>query len=199
MHGETEKHNDTINRRTIQNAHLQALVASFDTERKQFEVLHPSIHMQLGLKWNVKVALMRCLLRVNPTQHTYCSHHARLIILSLSSKHRRKREFERWGRAVVGEREMEMGKVASKREGEKSGGGSKSGDREIMAQRQEAELRGPQGLGSMYRQNERSQTYPASLISTIKANFSAQHAAAFSPVCKSPHLSPKIKTSEKER
>lgn len=198
MHGKTEKRTDTLNRRTIQKAHPQALVASFDTERKQFELLHPSIRMQLRLKWNVKVALMRCLLRVNPTQHTYCSHHARLIILSLSSKHRRKREFERWGRAVGGEREMETAKVA-KREGEKSGGGSKSGDREITAQRQEAELRGPQGLGSMCRHNERSQTYPASLISTIKANFSAQHAAASSPVCKSPHLSPKIKTSEKER
>lgn len=54
---------------------------------------------------------------------------------------------------------------------------------------------GPQGLGSMCRHNEQSQTYPASLISTIKAIFSAQHAAASSAVCESPHLSPKIKTS----
>lgn len=37
-------------------------------------------------------------------------------------------------------------KVA-KGEGKKSGGGSKSGDGEITAQRQEAELRGPQGFG----------------------------------------------------
>lgn len=57
----------------------------------------------------------------------------------------------------------------------------------------------PQGLGSMCRHNERSQTYPASLISTIKAIFSAQHAVASSAVCESPHLSPKIKTSWKKR
>lgn len=65
-----------------------------------------------------------------------------------------------------------------------------------MVQRQKTELRGPQGLGSMCWHNEWSQTYPASLISTIKANFSAQHASASSPVCKSPNLSPKMKTSE---
>lgn len=82
--------------------------------------------------------------------------------------------------------------------GEKSRGGSKLGDTEITAQRQEAELQGPLGLGSMCRHNELSQTYPASLISTIKAIFSAQHVGAFSPVCQSHHLSPKIKTSEME-
>lgn len=137
---------------------------------------------------------MRCLLCVDPTQHTYCSHHARLIILSCSSKYGRTQEFEKWVRAVGGEREMETGKGA-KRDGEKSGGGSKSGDREIAAQRREAELRGPQGVGCMCRHNEQSQTYPASLISTIKAIFCAQHGVASSPVCKSPHLSPEIKTS----
>lgn len=73
-------------------------------------------------------------------------------------------------------REVETEKVA-KEEGEKSGGGSKSGDREIMAQRGEAQHRGPQGLGSMCRHNERSQTYPASLISTIKATSSVRPAA----------------------
>lgn len=51
------------------------------------ELLHPPIHMQLGLKWNVKVALMRFLPSVNPTQHTRCFRHTRLIILSLSTKH----------------------------------------------------------------------------------------------------------------
>lgn len=54
----------------------------------------------------------------------------------------------------------------------------------------------PQGLGSTCRHNEQSQTYPASLISTIKAIFSAQHAAS-SAVCESSHLSPKIKSSQK--
>lgn len=82
---------------------------------------------------------------------------------------------------------METEKVA-KGEGEKSGGGSKSGDREITAQRREAELRGPQGLGSMCRHNERSQTYPASLISTIKATFSARHAACFLSRLQKPSL-----------
>lgn len=38
---------------------------------------------------------------------------------------------------------------------------------------------GPQGSGSMCRHNEQSQTYPASLISTIKAPFSARHAACY--------------------
>lgn len=56
----------------------------------------------------------------------------------------------------------------------------------------------PQGLGSMCTHNEGSQTYPASLISTIKAIFSAQHTATSSAICKSPHLSPKIKTSQKK-
>lgn len=69
--------------------------------------LPSSTRMQLGLKWNVKVALKRCLPHVNPTHHTYCSHRARLIILSLSSTRRRKREFERWGRGVGGETERE--------------------------------------------------------------------------------------------
>lgn len=43
--------------------------------------------MQLGLKWNVKVALKRCLLYVNSTRHTYCSQHAGQNILSLLSTH----------------------------------------------------------------------------------------------------------------
>lgn len=59
----------------------------------------------------------------------------------------------------------------------------------------------------MCRHNEQSQTYPASLISTIKANFPCNNTPPplllllqlLAPVCKSPHLSPKIKTSGKER
>lgn len=111
------------------------------------------------------------------------------------------------GRAVVvvaalrcGRRGTETEKVA-KGEREKSGGGSKSGDREIMAQKDEKQSSGgPRGSGSMCRHNERSQTYRASLISTIKATFFRSAALlATSPVCKSPHLSPQIKTSEKER
>lgn len=45
---------------------------------------------------------MGCLLRVSVTQHTYCSHHARLIVLSLFlHAPRKKREFERCGEVWV--------------------------------------------------------------------------------------------------
>lgn len=87
--------------------------------------------MQLGLKWNVKVALKRCLLHVNPTRHTYCSHHARLIILSLSSTRHRKIILEMGVRC--GWRVRQRHKKVAKQKEEKSGGGSKSGDRKITA------------------------------------------------------------------
>lgn len=92
------------------------------------------------------------------------------------------------------DREMEKEKEAK---GEKSGGGSKSGDREITAQRREAELRGPQGLGSACRHNERSQTYPASLISTIKATFSARNTACFFCCLQKPQLVTKDQNERK--
>lgn len=82
MHAKIEKH--ATNCRAKQNIHLRLALTPPDN---RFELLHPSIHMQLGLKWNVKVALMRFLLPVNPTQHTRCSRRTRLIILSPSTKH----------------------------------------------------------------------------------------------------------------
>lgn len=61
--------------------------------------------MQLGLKWNVKVALKRCLLYVNSTRHTYCSQHAGQNILSLLSTHTHTTaNSKRWSRGVGGER-----------------------------------------------------------------------------------------------
>lgn len=65
-------------------------------------------------------------------------------------------------------------------EGEKRGGGSKSEDRGRSRHKDETQSSGAhRGLGSLCRHNERSQTYPASLISTIKATLSARHAACF--------------------
>lgn len=58
--------------------------ASFDGERKHLQPLHPSDFLQLAVKWNVKVALKRCLLRVDPTRRSYCSRGARAdYIISL--------------------------------------------------------------------------------------------------------------------
>lgn len=122
---------------------------------------------------------MRFLLRVNPIQHTRCSRHTRLIILSLSTKQRTvgggrngdwKRSKGRRGRRLEEDLIQKTGRSWHKDEKQSS--------------------ESPQGLGSPCRHNEQSQTYPASLISTIKAIFSAQHAAS-SAVCESPHLSHK--------
>lgn len=110
--------------------------------------------MQLGLKWNVKVALKRCLLYVNSTRHTYCSQHAGQNILSLLSTHththahhRKLKEMEpRCGWGEKQRREKLAVERKKKRRG-KSGGGAKSGDRKIRALRHKARLWGPQGLG----------------------------------------------------
>lgn len=93
---------------------------------------NPSIHMQLGLKWNVKVALMKVsAFRQPDTTHSLFSPHtADYIVLSLSTKHGSARESDR---ELWAERELESEKGA-KRDGErKTGGGSNSGDREIVA------------------------------------------------------------------
>lgn len=58
---------------------------------------------------------MRFLLPVNPTQHTHCSRHTRLIILSLSTKHGSAQESDR---ELWAERETETEK-GEKRDGEK--------------------------------------------------------------------------------
>lgn len=191
MHARIEEH--ATNCRAKQNAGLLLVLTPPDN---CFELLHPSIHMQLGLKWNVKVALMRFLLPVNLTQRTRCSRRTRLIILSLSTKHGSARESDR---ELWAERETETEKEA-KRDGEKRLEEALIQETGRSWHKDEKQSSGsPQGLGSMCRHNERSQTYPASLISTIKAIFSAQHAVASPAICKSPHLSPKIKTSSKKR
>lgn len=178
LHVTTEEH--TTNYSPKQNV---ALVVVLSPPGNQFELLLPSLHVQLGLKWNV--ALMRFLLRVNPdTTHSLFSLYMADYIISF---HQTWKHTRVWQRTVGGER---------------IGDWKRSKERLEEALIQETERswhkdkkQSPQGLGSMCRHNEQSQTYPASLISTIKAIFSAQHAAASSAVCGSPHLSPKIKTS----
>lgn len=73
---------------------------------------------------------MGCLFCVNPTQHIYCSHHAQLIILSLPPNTAESKSLRNGGVSWVGRVKWrwEKEKETEKREGEKSGGGSKSGD-----------------------------------------------------------------------
>lgn len=125
MHAKIEEHAPNCSAK--QNVGLLLALTSPDG---RFEPLHPSIHMQLGLRWNVKVALMKFLLPVKPTQHSRCSRHTRLIILSLSTKHGSTCESDR---ELWVERETGTEKWAKKDGGKKTGGGSNSGDREIVA------------------------------------------------------------------
>lgn len=94
MHAKMEEH----------ATNCRAKLLALTPPDNHFELLHPSIHMQLGLKWNAKVALMRFLLPVKPTQHSRCSRHTRLIILSLSAKHGSTRESDRelWAEKETG-------------------------------------------------------------------------------------------------
>lgn len=190
MHAKIEEH--STNCRAKQN--IRPLLALTPPDNR-FELLHPSIHMSQA--WS---GMLRCL------WWGFCFPSSRHNTRAVLAVHGWLYYLFPPNMAVRTSLTGNCGRREERRLKKEQRETGKKGLEEALIQetgrswhKDERQSSGsPQGLGPMCRHNERSQTYPASLISTIKAIFSAQHAAASSAICKSPHLSPKIKTSREK-